>query len=329
MEGDGFLTDILLNGGDGDVAGLDDLNFPITQDTQSIHDLPSEVQEVHVEVQPSRSPKGSKRTKKFHYKEDEVVCSGWLNVSKDPINGANQSRSTFWSRVHAFFEKHKKTAVLRTESSIMHMWLTIQFQVNKYCSCYEAIERRNQSGTTIQDKISQASKMYQELDKDNKSFTLIHCWNILKEEDKWKAKRIELAELEKPASKKKQKSTKVSRPRDVEAPNNEEVIEVVALETEARRRPQGIKKAKEALRRGGGEACMEALDKMWAKKEAFDKEKEKAKQERFMASLELEKKRVSNEEKKAEADLIKQEKEIMSIDITSLNPLQRQYYETM
>jgi len=178
-------------------------------------------------------------------------------------------------------------------------------------------------------QISQASMMYQELDKDNKSFTLIHCWNILKEEDKWKAKRIELAELEKLASKKKQKSTKVSRPRDVEAPNNEEVTEVVAPETEARKRPQGIKKAKEALRRGGGEACMEALDKMWAKKEAFNKEKEKAKQERFMASLELEKKRVSNEEKKAEADLIKQEKEIMSIDITSLNPLQRQYYETM
>jgi len=44
--------------------------------------------------------------------------------------------------------------------------------------------------------------MYQELDKDNKSFTLIHCWNILKEE-KWKTKRIELAELEKLANKKK------------------------------------------------------------------------------------------------------------------------------
>ena len=34
---------------------------------------------------------------------------------------------------------------------------------------------------------------------------------------------------------------------------------------------------------------MEALDKMWAKKEAFDKEKEKAKEERFMASLEVDK----------------------------------------
>ena len=185
-------------------------------------------------------------------------------------------------------------------------------------------------------QISEASKMFTELDKDNKSFTLIPCWNILKEEDKWKAKKIELAEMDKLASKKTQKSSKVSRPRDVEATNNEEATDVVAEATEAMKRPQGIKKAKEALRRGGGEACMEALDKMWAKKEAFDKEKEKAKEERFMASLEvekaaleLEKKRVSNEEKKAEADLIKEEKEIMSIDMTSLNPLQRQYYETM
>lgn len=64
------------------------------------------------------------------------------------------------------------------------------------------------------------------------------------------------------------------------------------------KRPQGIKKAKEALRQGGGEACMEALDNMWAKKEAFDKEIEKAKEERFNIALELEKKRVSAEEKK-------------------------------
>lgn len=88
---------------------------------------------------------------------------------------------------------------------------------------------------------------------------------------------------------------------------------------------------------------MEALDNMWAKKEAFDKEIEKAKEERFNIALELEKKRVSAEEKKAEAklikvsaedkkaeaELIKEEKEIKSIDMTSLSPLQRQYYETM
>jgi hypothetical protein len=136
-------------------------------------------------------------------------------------------------------------------------------------------------------QIAEAAKMFQGLDNDNKAFTLIHCWNILKYEDKWKAKMMELAEAEK-TSKNKPKSTKVSRSRDVKATNNEQVQQDVASGTEYNTRPPGIKKAKETLRRGGGEACIEAVDKMWAKKEAFDQEKEKAKEERFKLSLELE-----------------------------------------
>jgi hypothetical protein len=98
---DGFLSDILLHGGangvDGDLAGLDDLDIPMTQEVE-------EVQHVDVEeVQASRSTRGSKRTKNFVWQEDEVICSGWLSVSKDPIHGANQSRASFWKRVHAFF----------------------------------------------------------------------------------------------------------------------------------------------------------------------------------------------------------------------------------
>ena len=36
-----------------------------------------------------------------------------------------------------------------------------------------------------------------EWDMENKTFGLLNCYTILKEEDKWKAKMIELAELEK------------------------------------------------------------------------------------------------------------------------------------
>lgn len=84
-------------------------------------------------------------------------------------------------------------------------------------------------------QIAEATKMFQSLDNENKAFTLIHCWNILKDEDKWKAKRLELAELEKQPNKKKQKSTKMSRPRDDEATNNEEVPEDVAPQTESKK----------------------------------------------------------------------------------------------
>jgi hypothetical protein len=71
--------------------------------------------------------------------------------------------------------------------------------------------------------------LYIEWDKDNKSFGLLHCYTILKGEDKWKAKMIELAEIEKEkqANKKKQKpSSKVSRPRDDEVNSEDHVIQL-------------------------------------------------------------------------------------------------------
>ena len=157
---------------------------------------------------------------------------------------------------------------------------------------------------------------------------------------------IELAEIEKEkqANKKKQKpSSKVSRPRDDEANSEDHVIQVDSESPEPRKRSEGIKKAKENLRRGGGEACMEALGKMMEEKKALDMQKEKAKEERFMATLELEKatfelekKRVATEEKKAEAEekkakakLMKEEKEIMLADMSSLNPIQREWLAKM
>ena len=349
-----FLSNIL-----GEVeagAGLEDMDIGLTQDTQP-----------HDELQVSRStkPGAAKRKKNFHWQEDEIICSGWLNVSKDPIHGANQTRSSFWGRIHAYYEEHKETPDERTMNSIMHRWLTIQLQVNKFCSCYEAILHRNQSGLTIDDKVCkhvlfyfnlvffindictdniplqivEAKKLYVEWDKDDKTFGLLHCWKILKGEDKWKSKMIELAEVEKEkqASKKKQKS---SRPRDEgatyddgthnDATHNDALIEAEAEQTLPKKRSDGIKKVKANMKRGGGEACMEALDKMMAKREVL----EKAKEARFMASLEvekaaleLEKKRVASEEKKAEAKLLKEEKDIMLADMSSLTPTQRAWVE--
>ena len=118
MSGGGFWTNMIT--GEDDVAGLEDYSFPMTQDTQEIDKMSTEVQAVDVPVHPRSTRPYSKRTKKFDPKEDEVVVAAWLNVSKDPINGANQSRGTFWKRVHAYFEKNKKTTAVRTESSIMH-----------------------------------------------------------------------------------------------------------------------------------------------------------------------------------------------------------------
>jgi len=61
---------------------------------------------------------------------------------------------------------------------------------------------------------------------------------------------------------------------------------------------------------------MEALEKMMAKREVM----EKAREERYMAALEVDK-------KMAEAKLLKEEKAIMLADMSSLTPTQRAWLE--
>jgi len=61
-------------------------------------------------------------------------------------------------------------------------------------------------------QISDAAAMYKGLDQENKTFTLMHCWNKLKDEDKWKAKRRELSEQDKRNKNKKQKVHAQSTP---------------------------------------------------------------------------------------------------------------------
>lgn len=94
MDGMGFYTGILNAD---HIPGLDDLTFPLTPHTQeNTNDLPSESEDDVVEVQAAevagrrRAGKGaSHRTKKFDKEKDKVICSAWLNVSKDPIHGAS------------------------------------------------------------------------------------------------------------------------------------------------------------------------------------------------------------------------------------------------
>ena len=97
-----------------DISGLEDPNFPLTNETQQIDEMTTEIQGIDVEdgvvaPRPRSSRPNSKRSRKFDPKEDLVVVSAWLNVSKDPVHGANQSKGTFWSRVHAYFEDNKTT----------------------------------------------------------------------------------------------------------------------------------------------------------------------------------------------------------------------------
>jgi hypothetical protein len=66
--------------------------------------------------------KGNKRrSKNFTLKEDEMLVSAWLNVSLDPVRGSNQSKDTYWKRIHDYFHSKKDFESDRTQSSLMSL----------------------------------------------------------------------------------------------------------------------------------------------------------------------------------------------------------------
>ncbi|XP_008657235.2 uncharacterized protein [Zea mays] len=126
-------------------------------------------------------PKG--RSKNFTDDEDILLLSVYLNVSKDPTAGRDQKDSRFWERIEKYYHVNLTFESDRNCSSLRHRWGIIQKEVSLFQSYYEAIQRKNESGKTMNDKISDAKAMFQTLRK--KAFTLFHAWNILRHEPKW------------------------------------------------------------------------------------------------------------------------------------------------
>ncbi|KAF0926660.1 hypothetical protein E2562_027009 [Oryza meyeriana var. granulata] len=130
----------------------------------------------------------SRRETAFTKEEDLVVCSAFLNISKDPISGVNQTSSGYYKRMHDCFNEHKPEGSNRSQIAIQHRWGLIQKAMNKFCGHKEAIDRLNESGKNEQDRIDDAVQMYERTEP----FTIMHCWKILCNEAKWNNKFLEL-----------------------------------------------------------------------------------------------------------------------------------------
>ncbi|KAL5676709.1 hypothetical protein ACJX0J_012840, partial [Zea mays] len=67
-------------------------------------------------------------------KKDRVICSMFLNVSKDPITGVSQPSGGYYKRNFEYFDAR--------------MWMGIQKAINSFTGCKSLVDRRNESGKT-------------------------------------------------------------------------------------------------------------------------------------------------------------------------------------
>ena len=103
-------------------------------------------------------PKKGRRTANFSTQEDTLLCQGWVEVSQDPIHGAEQKGFQFWSKVGKFFHEHRKFPPNpffsdRSEVSLAKRWGVMHAECSKFQGSYELVGRRAISGHTQLDTV--------------------------------------------------------------------------------------------------------------------------------------------------------------------------------
>jgi hypothetical protein len=102
----------------------------------------------------AREKRVSRRGNAFTKEEDTVLCSTFLNISKDPITGVNQNMYAYYKRICDYYHEHKSEGSVHSQISLQKKWAIIQKAVTKFCGFKSAVDRRNESGKNEYDRVN-------------------------------------------------------------------------------------------------------------------------------------------------------------------------------
>ncbi|KAE8795414.1 putative receptor protein kinase ZmPK1 [Hordeum vulgare] len=292
------------------------------------------------------APKG--RAGNYTTNDDKLLRNTWLQVSRDPSVGGDQSRDAYWGRMKEYFDAQNVSGIDRSERSLRSRWSTINSDCQKWAAAQKAVDKINPSGTNEDDRYNIAQNLFKEETrttkkgkiKKGKIFTLPHCYEVLKDDEKWK-KREDSDDLH----------LRNKRKRTIELNDDEEEDDASSddgkrsptpnsVSYSKPKRPDGCKKDKteKKKRKGDDELrnAMEAIVK--ARKEANEVRKmarnqDAAAEERRLAAEErrvaAEERKVALEERKMgmeeRAKLLEWEKHLFFLDTSLFNDAQKEY----
>ncbi|XBH81213.1 hypothetical protein VPH35_106815 [Triticum aestivum] len=257
------------------------------------------------------APKG--RAGNYSINDDKLLCRTYLQVSRDPSIGGDQSRDAYWGRMKEHFDAHNLSGIDRSERSLRSRWSTINSDCQKWAAVQKAVDKINPSGINEDDR----------------------------DDEKWK-KRDGLEDLH----------LSSKRKRAIEMNDDEEEEDDASSDDGKRsptpnsvsyskpKRPNGCKKDKtEKKKRKGDDELKNAMEaivkarvkanevrKMARNQDDVAEERRLAAEERRVAAEErkvaLEERKVSNEER---AKLLEWEKHLFFLDTSNLNAAQKEY----
>ncbi|XBI83335.1 hypothetical protein VPH35_091852 [Triticum aestivum] len=292
------------------------------------------------------TPKG--RAGNYSTNDDKLLCYTYLQVSRDPSIGGDQSRDAYWGRMKKHFDAHNVSGIDRSERSLRSRWSTINSDCQKWAAAQKLVDKINPSGTNEDDRYNIAQNLFKEETRITKKgeikkgriFTLPHCYEVLKDDEKWK-KREGLEDLH--LSNKRKRAIEMNddeEEEDASSDDGKRSPTPNSISYSKPKRPDGCKKDKtEKKNRKGDDELKNAMEaivkarveanevrKMARNQDAVAEERRLAAEERRVAAEErkvaLEERKVSNEER---AKLLEWEKHLFFLDTSNLNAAQKEY----
>jgi hypothetical protein len=124
------------------------------------------------------------RGKNWSTAEDSSLCSAFLRVSNNSIEGADQSGEVLWNRVWKQFVELCPNHQHRDVNKLSKRWYNcIQPTIGKFSGVFARVKREMASGESYSDILSKTIENFKLEYK--KEFALQHCWELLRNEEKF------------------------------------------------------------------------------------------------------------------------------------------------
>ncbi|KAE8801443.1 UDP-glycosyltransferase 73C6 [Hordeum vulgare] len=202
-----------------------------------------------------------------------------------------------------YFDAQNLSGIDRSERSLRSRWSTINSDCQKWAAAQKGVDKINPSGTNEDDRYNIAQNLFKEETrttkkgkiKKGKIFTLPHCYEVLKDDEKWK-KHEDLDDLH--LSNKRKRTIELNDDEeedDASSDDGKRSPTPNSVSYSKPKRPDGCKKDKtEKKKRKGDDELTNAM-------EAIVKARKEANEVRKMARNQdaaVEERRVSAEERK-------------------------------
>ena len=127
----------------------------------------------------------------FTEDEDICICKAWVNISEDPVVGADQKKDQFWARIHQkMYQIYNKDVEVKVDDkkwpihSIQDRFIKVEKDVKKFNVFYAQVAREHdKSGWTPEMIMEAATGLY--LQHEGRPFKSQLCARILHKSPKY------------------------------------------------------------------------------------------------------------------------------------------------